>query len=231
MSSPEYMEWPTSGLEIMKFTLTYDGELWSQQTSGAFEKKWEIREHLRPQLEELRRSHPTIKTMMRRVPKDAAIYQPWERHHTFVPDPSIPDPPLGPTEIDLGEPLTIAGVRFLPLVRSSYALTCSLNILFMRPQPPGEIYIKGDLDNRLKLFIDALRMPQPSEAAQVAPYAASSGEPINCLLQDDSLITGLSVNSTQLLLAGRPKLYARLIIEVDVRVTHPRLYNELFLGS
>jgi hypothetical protein len=36
---------------------------------------------------------------------------------------------------------------------------CSLQILFLRHDPPGSVIHAGDLDNRVKTLIDALRMP------------------------------------------------------------------------
>ena len=57
-------------------------------------------------------------------------------------------------------------------------------------------------------------------------------DPIYCLLEDDSLISSLSVN-TQTLLTGQNANVSqvRLIIEIDVRVIESRAYNSLFLGD
>src|ERR1051326_1765795 len=52
------------------------------------------------------------------------------------------------------------GYRFVPLVIESYSLLCSLNILFLRRDAPGSVLTAGDIDNRLKTLIDALRRPR-----------------------------------------------------------------------
>ena len=57
-------------------------------------------------------------------------------------------------------------------------------------------------------------------------------DPIYCLLEDDSLITRIDVDTQRLL--GRPDVSeheAHLLMEVDVRVTDSRVYNYAFLGD
>ena len=40
------------------------------------------------------------------------------------------------------------------------ALTCGLKILFLRKEGPGKLILQGgDIDNRLKTLLDALKMP------------------------------------------------------------------------
>jgi hypothetical protein len=51
------------------------------------------------------------------------------------------------------------GYRFVPLVRKDWKLLCSLDILFLRHDPPGSALHAGDLDNRIKTLIDGLRKP------------------------------------------------------------------------
>ena len=54
---------------------------------------------------------------------------------------------------------------------------------------------------------------------------------LHCLLEDDSLISGLHVESERLLGAtDLPKDYAKLTIEVDIRVRQATIYNQSFLG-
>jgi hypothetical protein len=58
----------------------------------------------------------------------------------------------------------IRGFRFLPLVVDQYDLLCSLDILFLRRDAPGTVITAGDIDNRIKTVIDALRQPlKPNE--------------------------------------------------------------------
>ena len=52
------------------------------------------------------------------------------------------------------------GNRFVPLVSKAGGFTCSLDILFLRrDDPEGPIESGGDIDNRLKVLLDGLRMP------------------------------------------------------------------------
>jgi hypothetical protein len=215
------------GLPIVKFNLVYDGRLHSQSAENIFDKKWKIREYLHPQLVELWRVHPGLRNLWRKVPVDG--YFGTEVHHSVqVPE----SPPDNIDRLDLQCPIEVGGVAFVPLVRDSYALVCSLKILFMRKEPAGRIYIGGDLDNRIKVFLDALKVPRKSDAELVARVNPPPSEPIHCLLEDDALITGLAVDSTRLLDApNMPENYVRLIAEVTVGVTHPRMYNASFLGE
>jgi hypothetical protein len=224
------------GAAEMKFTLVYDGRLDSQNSSGIFDKKWEIRQYLAPQLDELWRVHPGLIRLGKYVPKGG--YFPLQIHHQA---PYNPEEDLAASKarvaadpdnwMDLTQPIDIHGVQFLPLVRESLALSCVLNITFMRKEKAGRVYNSGDMDNRLKTFLDSLKVPK-SEADSVARVFPKPTQPIHCLLEDDSLITGLNVESTRLLSSdGGEKNFVRLIVEVDVRVNFPRTYNELFLGD
>jgi hypothetical protein len=51
----------------------------------------------------------------------------------------------------------------VPFVRKTGGLTkCALDILFLRRDNPGNLIASGgDIDNRLKVLFDGLRMPEP----------------------------------------------------------------------
>lgn len=83
-----------------------------------------------------------------------------------------------------------SGFRFLPLITRHLGLACSLDILFLRRDSPGNLIKSGagDIDNRIKVLFDALRMP--TEAQELTGESPSDDEnPFYCLLEDDSLIT------------------------------------------
>ena len=207
------------GLSLMKFTLVYDGPLGA---NGNPRKKQVIREHIHPQLLELWNDHPTLKGLSRFPHFRAHIVGKSEQ--VLLPDGSFSDEP----EIDLCEPVTKKGFEFLPLVRDRLGLKCALKIVFLRKEEPGGIYQRGDIDNRIKTLLDALTAPQHDEQVDHPTIAG----PTYCLLEDDSLITGLEIQSQRLL--GNQSaniLNVRLNIEVDVRVTAPRLHNRMFLGD
>jgi hypothetical protein len=112
--------------------------------------------------------------------------------------------------------------RFVPLVRKDWRLMCSLNILFLRHDPPGSVVHAGDLDNRIKTLIDALRKPQGTTELRGNETPAEGEDPFFCLLEDDKLVTGLTVESDRLLEPpnGRKDADNRqvhIVITVDVR--------------
>ena len=103
-----------------------------------------------------------------------------------------------------------------------------MKILFLRKEPPGKVYQGGDIDGRIKTLLDALAMPQHKE--NVLEFSSTSREPIFCLLEDDTLVSGLQVESERLLTdQNLTKDYVRLIIEVEVRVRQATIYNHSFL--
>jgi hypothetical protein len=92
-----------------------------------------------------------------------------------------------------------AGFRFVPIVRRELKLTCEIDVLFLRREDPGNVVDSGgDIDNRIKVLFDALRMPQdPGELAGQSP--ASGEDPFFVLLEDDSLISAVTVTTDRLL--------------------------------
>ena len=76
---------------------------------------------------------------------------------------------------------------------------CALNILFLRRDQPGNLVTHGgDIDNRMKVLLDALRMPQECQEV-VGDSPTSDEDPFLCLLRDDSLITKLTIETDHLL--------------------------------
>ena len=121
----------------------------------------------------------------------------------------------------LSEKFSQGDFKFVPMVTREEQLVCSLDVLFLRPGMPGGAVQSGDIDNRLKTVFDALRIAQnESELAGSAPLEGE--QPFFCLLEDDSLIEKVSVES-DLLLEPIGELFApndaRLVISVSVRPT------------
>lgn len=70
----------------------------------------------------------------------------------------------------------------------------------------------------------------PNEDQIVADETAE--QPIHALLENDRLISGCNIETQRLLSAPNAKeSYVRLIIEVEVRVSLARPYNQAFLGD
>lgn len=87
----------------------------------------------------------------------------------------------------------------LPLVGSVFAgieTACALDVLFLRRDGPGSLIKSGgDIDNRLKVLFDALKLPRPGEFDSTVPPAPDE-DPFFCLVEDDTLITEIKVTTT-----------------------------------
>jgi hypothetical protein len=118
------------------------------------------------------------------------------------------------------------GRGFVPIITEEMDIRCSLDILFLRPSPPGRIIERADLDNRLKTLIDALKVPDTADGLPVAD------EPIYCLLSDDRLISEIKVVSDQLLLLPGEKVIgpndAFLVISVNVEAPASNIWHQTF---
>ena len=175
----------------MHFTLTYDGELPSKARAP---EKQRIRQAFHPQLAELWSHRPLSDHLSYRLPTDengsiSAVIQ--AGPHTFV-----------------------------ALVNAKMCFTAELDILMLRPERPGGIILAGgDIDNRLKTLLDSLRAPSdnPQEYNEITMHS-SVDDPIHTLLEDDGLITRISVNTDRLLNAPTPH-HMRLVIGVTVNAS------------
>lgn len=111
------------------------------------------------------------------------------------------------------------GFNFVPLVTEELDLLCGLEVLLLRPDRPGSVVLAGDIDNRLKTLLDALRIPEANED-YVKRVPGTDESPFFCLLEDDKLLTKVSVETDRLLepLGEKPEASdVRIIITVNVR--------------
>lgn len=123
------------------------------------------------------------------------------------------------------------GYRFVPLVREDWALSCSLEILFLRRDAPGSLVSAGDLDNRIKTLIDALRKPNNGNELRGNEEPSEGEDPFFCLLEDDKLITGLSVETDILLQEAsgnndEDRRQVNIVITVDIKPYVVTLFNQ-----
>lgn len=113
----------------------------------------------------------------------------------------------------------IGAWRFFPLASSLRNEVVELGVLMLRPgQEAGHLIAQGgDIDNRLKTLFDSLRMPQ--DVAELPGRAGpEEGEnPFYCLLEDDSLITSVTVSTDRLLEPTASQADVKLIIQVEIR--------------
>src|SRR6266571_1496916 len=86
--------------------------------------------------------------------------------------------------------------EFVPLVNEYMYLVADLQVQLLRPEPPGSVKAQsGDLDNRMKTLLDALRMPRMVDEIPTNDAPGTDEHPFFCLLEDDALINSFSVTT------------------------------------
>jgi len=99
-----------------------------------------------------------------------------------------------------------------------------LDILMLRPQPPGHVISGGDIDNRIKTLFDALCAPKinqlPDSTSEGLKRIEQAG-PIRCLMQDDNLITDVSISTDTLLDVDPTSEDVVLIIGAELHTRNP----------
>lgn len=108
----------------------------------------------------------------------------------------------------------IAGVNFISFIGPGLKLLCELDIQMLHPELLGAA--RADIDNRLKTLFDALRRPQQID--EVPPLYRKSGDTVYTLLDDDKLITKITVNTSHLLDTDNPEELL-LLISVKPKVS------------
>ena len=175
---------------MLEFTLYYCGALKGNKATK--KDKHAIRKFLHPQLKTLWDERPLrrFKDTLLREKNDVARWGLFRPLSSFV---------------------------FAPLVAENIHLVAEIEIEILRPEEPGILSGSGDLDNRVKTFIAALRMPRRKEEL---PDGASPGHderPFFCLLEDDSLVTRISAKAAQLLLPDVPRNHVIVIARVEAK--------------
>jgi hypothetical protein len=184
----------------MEFRLLYEGPLQGQNAKA--DHKREIRRHLHPQLKRLWTQPPLNES------SDLFAF------------------PAQAGKISVVE--LRGSIQFIPLVTRKLDLYAELNVLFLRPQPRGQLITDGgDIDNRLKTLIDALRIPRTAQENPPSNESASDENPLFCLLQDDSLVTKVTVEADQLL-DTTDQGHVKAIIQVVVKKSRISWANMVF---
>jgi hypothetical protein len=108
--------------------------------------------------------------------------------------------------------------RFVPLVSTRLHAIADLEVLLLRPGPPGHLLQGGgDIDNRLKTLLDSLKVPEENALPKgIVPGPSES--PYYCLLEDDKLVTGIRVE-TDRLLDPQNEREVLLVIRVTTKYT------------
>jgi len=127
----------------------------------------------------------------------------------------------------------ISGYRFVPLVHEKLDLTCSIKVLLMRRDRPGDrpgrIFQSRDIDNRLKVLFDALKAPTDViELGSATPLPDGSDSPMYVLVQKDELISHVSVETDDLLAppdSASSDAYARVLVDVEIGLWNVNMFN------
>jgi hypothetical protein len=197
-------------LEMLRFSLKYEGELKSttdRRTRVADKNR--LRWHFSDQLEALlcRGDFSRIQTRNREPDNETG--------NGITLDLS---------KIGGGE---IKGVYYIPVIDRTFIAVCSLAIRLDRSERPGSLFEHGndgdgDLDNRLKTLLDALRVPHNENEARQHETEPNKRTCV-CLFEDDSMVTALNIE-TRPSLRPLPRGHVELTIDVEIR-THDLIFD------
>jgi len=177
----------------MEFTLIYEGQL---KANGSVKDKQILRRAFHEQLCELMSQSPFCDR------PDAGFVTCYDT----------------PEESSLT--VKVGGFTLIPLISARMKAVAELDIIMLRPEPPGAIVTQGgDIDNRLKTLLDSLKIPQSeSEIPRGDSPNDDSENPFFCLLEDDNLITKLTVSVDRLLRSVDDSSFVNLLIRVKTKV-------------
>lgn len=186
----------------MEFRLIYQGQL---KGNGTAKDKHAIRQALHSQLVALWEQEPLL------------------GYKEFLPNGTKADE--SPFVHRVGQD------TFVTLVNAKAYLMAELHVTFLRPEPPGTLLSQaGDIDNRIKTLFDGLRKPNTQDEIPNEEIGKFTEQPMFCLLEDDSLISSLAVETDRLLGAELGKHDVVLIMRLKLKITRPTIkYFELGL--
>ena len=222
----------------MEFRLIYQGPLPAEKCQdkqtvggggyGRAKDKHRLRKHFHPQLRELWAQHPDL-----RKQAESLFFKvfPGEGDEGIVPLRKDSPPAQGAKNWveHIADDHTRCGGRFVPLVSERGGFTCSLDILFLRRDGPGNLIENGgDIDNRVKVLLDGLRMP--TVVPEMGGYGFEADEdPFFCLLEDDKLVTKISVTTDRLIVPQKAEEQINdVALIIHVTIVNP---SALFTGG
>ena len=159
--------------------------------------------------------HPQLKKLVE--------HSPWNNLTQYM----VPNPTKSPITTR-----HVGGIDWNPIITPNLKLIAELDIQMLHPEIVG--VPRSDIDNRVKTIMDGLRCPQNEH--EIGSNTPNNIGPIYTLLDDDHLITKLSVNTSHLLDAGIFANHAQctpdsifMMIDVNVRVAEGTLENLPFM--
>ena len=200
----------------MEFRLTYKGSLPSQSVGASrIREKHAIRRQIHAQLRELWHTNIVLERHTRQTQHTRKLI--------------VPDLRSDESDVTTGLDFILRdhskfGYRFVPLINEKIGIACSLDILFLRRDGPGNLVAGGDIDNRIKVLFDGLRLPQ--NEGEIGKFSPQEGEnPFFCLLEDDKLITDVRITTDRLLTPkeGTESPHeVQLVIHVVTKIVDPQ---------
>lgn len=198
-------------IDLMEFRLVYSGSLIKSHQGRSFWEKHQIRKYFHDQLKTLWETHPVFQFYTQPHHVERGGFSDYVvRHYTTIDE------------------IAAQYEGYVPLAAASYGAVCELEILFLRQEPPGGIINHsaggGDIDNRLKVLIDALSIPPRGTKPPVKQGDSPDPSPFYVLMSDDSIITSLKVTVDRLLvpLQEPPNPSdACVVIHVNVKTYNP----------
>lgn len=196
----------------MEFRLTYEGPLFSTQRDPVGQQRDPRADHKH----NLRKVfHDQLKRLWETTP---ALMQHQHDGGIFVLDRAFASSKPASTKMELSNRHAMYGFNFVPLVTFDLDLLCGIDILFLRPDRPGSVVWGGDLDNRLKTLLDALKVPDAGEN-YVGRQPDADEQPFFVLLEDDKLITKVGIETDRMLEhVGESEDAANVRLVITVRV-------------
>jgi hypothetical protein len=229
---------PHKERQIMRFRLTYEGELKSGQkdpADGQWDKLAEHKQAIRKIFHrQLKHLWGTNRFLREHRMHPASLNNPnWVKYPTDQAAWGNNETEYRPMFEVIANNYAENGYHFVPLVREDISLACTLNILFLRRDIPGSVFSAGDLDNRIKTLIDALRKPKGANELRGNENPGEGEDPFYCLLEDDKLVTQFSVETDTLLNPPtadkeQDRRQVKLVITVELKPLDVTMFNLSF---
>ncbi|CDX18342.1 conserved hypothetical protein [Mesorhizobium sp. ORS 3324] len=180
----------------MQFHLIFDGNLPPRGKSATLERIHDVRMAIHPQIEGLWSLQPLKNND-------------WLRQRSANR--------LGVIEIR-------NGFEFAPLISKYVGLLAEIHVTILRNRHSNDRQgIHGDIDNRVKTLFDALRMRTLGEINILSKKGIVFQDRTFCLLQDDDLVTKLTVETDRWL--GAPPHQTLAIIRVAIKASTVTMDN------
>jgi len=199
---------------LVQFHLLYTGQLHS---SGGVAEKLAIRRTFHGQLQRLWLTNPNLRRIAEQRGRIDYAHEINENH--------IPDPPALSTEDAIRRGFSVTGknwnrhgFNYAPLVTSEFCLRCKLDILFLRVEEKDYVLQGGDIDGRLKTLFDGLRMAREANELPRGAVQSQDEDPLFCLLENDDLVSEVSVVTGQLLALPDSKQISKSDVYLQIAV-------------